>query len=167
MFRDIRCAVPTADEMEPIIVLLNLRKHRDLLGIPRRWSRKGLRNLWSAWDILMYSVLLGSGAILILAYTLVFHPTMMIPMLMFLAVCYTIIDLANFTVAMLLSESRRETLRLLPLVPFLWLYLGIVLRLIMFIAIADEFLFRSSYRDPYVPAQISVSSLAGGSVSRS
>lgn len=67
---------------------------------------------------------------------------------------YVVLDLAAFAVAASLSADPRSAWRLLPYLPWYTVLSTVVMRLVRLIAIMQELVWRSSYRDPYVPYRV-------------
>lgn len=133
------------------LLLLGIRKHGDLLVQAARWKHKKMQNVISAWDIITYNIIFGSGAILVLTYITVFSPELLLTVLLIMGIVYPVVDLVNWVAALILASDKRSVLRLLPYTLISWFYVGIFLKLVMIFAWLDEFFFRSSYHDPYVP----------------
>lgn len=67
---------------------------------------------------------------------------------------YVVLDLVMFAAAVAVSHDTLGALRLLPYLP-LYTFLQIsLMRVVRLIAIFEELVWRSSYRDPYVPARV-------------
>ncbi len=137
------------------ICFLGLRKHRDLLSASRKRRNFRWRNFVSAWDVILMNVVLGSGLFVMAAYLVIFAPHAVVPLIIIIAVLYTVLNYLQLLAAMMMTDDRREALRHVWVVPFFWFYLGFFLKAVTLGAVLDELLFRSSYRDSFVPPKVS------------
>ncbi|HEX7381480.1 MAG TPA: glycosyltransferase [Nevskiaceae bacterium] len=72
---------------------------------------------------------------------------------------YVAVNYFHFAVMLGFSERKRMDLKLLPYVPLYGLFMGWWLRTVRLLAYADEWLFKRSYKEPYVPSYVQAQSL--------
>lgn len=131
---------------------LRLRKHRDLLAPQGR----GFSMLEAAQQL--------DFILFVLVPTLVFptylvwlfwtHGEMAPVVLLAVMGGYALLDAFSFVVSWVVSGPRAGASRLLPYALVYGLYSGWLLRFARLAAFAEEWIFRTSYRDSYVPPRV-------------
>jgi cellulose synthase/poly-beta-1,6-N-acetylglucosamine synthase-like glycosyltransferase len=154
-------ALTVVPETIPLLIAQRLRWDRGLVTV---WLRKfrgafdprqvnfSLREVAALLDVLVFQIVL---ALAFPAYVIwLFYRLcdLALPLLGATLVGYAVLDLFAFIAA---AAVRRESV--LPLLPYLPLYTLLqvsLIRTVRLVAIIQELIFRSSYRDPYVPARV-------------
>lgn len=132
-------------------VRFRLRKYGFLL-LP--WKAPGLINFLAAVDVIMFQV----GFTVMFPIYLVglyFQYPERFPFLVFgVWLLYLATSVVTYAIALALSERPAADLRLFPYLPLYNLFVGWYLRFVRLYAYLDEFFFRTSFREPYVPAHV-------------
>lgn len=132
------------------IVTIWLRKFRG--GLDPRQSNFRLSDVAVLADVVLFQVLL---AVAFPAYVLwlVYHFGSFAGIILGATlVGYIALDLLAFLAAA--AVNIRRPVGMLPYLPFYTLLQVTVMRVVRLVALFQEFVFRSSYRDPYVPARV-------------
>lgn len=131
---------------------LRLRKYGFLL---KPWKRpSGPLNFLGTMDVVVFQVVF---AVLFPPYLigLYFTYPVLFPYLVFaISLLYMSTSFLTYWIALTLSTRRKDDLKLLPYLPLYSLFIGWYLRMVRLLAYLDEFFFRSSYSEPYVPAHV-------------
>lgn len=89
-----------------------------------------------------------------LIYLVAFYGPFAVTILTAVFIAYSAVTLVKFFVMVSVSTRPLEDLRLLPYLPLMSLTTAYFLRAVRLYANTSELLFRSSYRDPYVPRKV-------------
>jgi cellulose synthase/poly-beta-1,6-N-acetylglucosamine synthase-like glycosyltransferase len=134
------------------LIRFRMRKHGDLFSpLPQNFS---LFNLLGAFDTIYFQLVLGLSLLFYLAYLFTYFGELASAILLSVYLCYVGATAIQMLIALLLSERKREDICLLLYIPVFPLYKGYFLRMIRLAAYLDEFFFRRSYHDPYIPPRV-------------
>lgn len=138
-------------------IRFRLRKYAYLLCPWRRDTSFG--NFIAAVDVVLFQV---GFSILFPCYLIWLYwayPTLFPYLICGASLLYLASLLVTFFIALALSERPFGDLKLLPYVPFYGLFfMGWYLRAIRLLAYADEYFFRKSFTEPYVPSYVQAES---------
>lgn len=135
------------------LVRFRVRKHRDILLPNRNWS---LSNWLSNMESILYDCVFNYLwfyyiLTLLFAYTDRLLEVMVVGWL--IRFCFSIVA---FSIAMLVTERRREEIKLAKYLPLSTFYTGYFLRITRLIGYTSEFFFFNSFRDRWNPRKTSV-----------
>lgn len=136
---------------ERAVVTIWLRKFRSVFD-PRRRSFS-LLDAVGVFDILFFQVLLCLSFPVYIAWLFATFGQAALVVLTAVAAVYVIAQLCLFLVALAISAPY-GSVRLMAYVPLFAIANGYVMRFVRLYAYLDELIFRSSYRDPYVPKRV-------------
>lgn len=143
------------------LIAQRLRWDRGLITI---WSRKfrgafdprqstfRLMDVWLLLDVISYQIVLALVFPVYLVWLWYYFSYFAWTVIGATLVAYFILDLIAFAMAAMTGMSH--PLRLLPYLPFYTIMQITLMRVIRLIALVQELMFGSSYRDPYVPARV-------------
>lgn len=137
-------------------VRFRLRRYRWLLYPLRRpfsWT-----NLIGMLDIVMFQIIFAAIFPFYLAWLYFTYPGLFGYLVVGVMLLYVGVNYVHFAVMMFFSERKRLDLKLLPYVPLYGLFMGWWLRIVRLIAYIDEWLFKRSYKEPYVPEYVQAES---------
>ena len=133
-------------------VRFRLRKYAFLL---RPWHPgASLLNFLAALDVVFFQVVLTVVfpcylTVLYFTYPILFPYLVAGVMLLYMGTLFI-----SYFIAVALSERPLQDLKLLPYLPLYAVFIGWYLRFVRLLAYMDEFFFRSSFKEPYVPAWV-------------
>lgn len=133
------------------VVRFRLRNYRWLL-YPRRpftWT-----NLIGTLDLVVFQVAFACIFPFYLIWLYTTYYNVFWYLLFSVTLIYVLINYMHYGIALALSERRTLDSKLFPYVPLYGLFMGWWLRLVRLVAYADEWMFKSSYRSPYVPDNV-------------
>jgi poly-beta-1,6-N-acetyl-D-glucosamine synthase len=154
-------ALTGAPETVAALITQRLRWDRGLVTI---WMRKfrgafdsrqatfRIIDVVAVADVLVFQVALAVMFPIYLAWLLYYFGEFAMTIIAATFIVYSVLDLFAFANATALG--LRTPFRLLPYLPLYTILQASVFRIVRLIALAQEFIFRSSYRDPYVPPHI-------------
>lgn len=134
------------------LVRFRIRKHRDVYFGTKNFRFK---DFFSFAENIFYYVILDFKWFIYIVDILYNYPTyakFLLPMNYFL---YVGSNFLQFTAVMLLSDRKREDLRLALYLPLMPLYTGLYIRTVRTLGYCQEFFFRKSYLDPWNPWRVS------------
>jgi len=134
------------------LITIWLRKFRGELD-PRPASFRPV-NLFALLDVLLFQIGLAGVLPVYLVWLFYYFGSFAVTVIGATLIGYIAITLLGFTVAAAFNGDSAVAWRLLPYVPLHILVQIGVMRPVRLVALAQEFLFRSSYRDPYVPGRV-------------
>ncbi|MDN5873065.1 MAG: glycosyltransferase family 2 protein [Sinobacteraceae bacterium] len=133
-------------------VRFRLRRYRWLLS-PRgrnfRWS-----NLLGMLDIILFQIIFTFIFPFYIVWLYFTYPDLFGYLLAGIVILYIAVNYIHFAVALAFSERKRLDLGLLPYIPLYGLFMGWWLRIVRLISYLDEWIFRSSFKEPYVPEYV-------------
>jgi cellulose synthase/poly-beta-1,6-N-acetylglucosamine synthase-like glycosyltransferase len=133
-------------------VRFRLRTYRWLiypLHRPFNWA-----NVLGVLDIILFQVFFAAVFPFYLFWLYSTYPSLFWKLLAGVMMMYVVVNYIHFAIALAFSERRRMDLKLLPYVPLYGLFMGWWLRSVRLLAYVDEWLFKTSYRAPYVPPYV-------------
>jgi len=151
------------DVPETVTALIGQRLRWDR-GIITIWTRKfrgvfdprpttfRLIDVWSIIDVIFYQAVLALAFPVYLVWLFYYFSDFAWTVIGATLIAYFVGDILAFTVAAMTGLAH--PMRLLPYIPFYTVNQMTLMRVIRLIAIVQEVVFRSSYRDPYVPARV-------------
>ncbi len=137
------------------LVRFRLRRHNDILLPDANFS---LFNFLAILDNILYNVGLNFFWWVYLFQVTAFETSMVGPILVTNYLLYVASGALQYVLCIILSPSAFSRLKLVGLLPYLWMmpmYTGMLMRTVRTYAYINEFLFRSSYRDPWNPWKVS------------
>ena len=137
------------------LVRFRLRRHNDILRPDANFS--GF-NFIAVLDNILFNVVLNFFWWAYLYQIVAFNAPMVVPILITNYLLYVLSGTIQFILCIVLSPSEFSRRKLITLIPFLVvmpLYTGVLMRVVRTYAYFDEFLFRSSYKDPWNPWKVS------------
>ncbi|MBU2521908.1 MAG: glycosyltransferase [Proteobacteria bacterium] len=134
------------------LVKLTIRKHKNVFN--PLWNNFSFYNLLSMLDIIFFHVMLGLTFFIYIVYLFIYFREIMFIILLVTYIYYIAADTIQTFIAWWLSERKREDLHLFFYIPIFSLYNGYFERMIRVVAYLDEFLFRRSYKDLYIPRRV-------------
>ena len=133
-------------------VRFRLRKYAFLL-MP--WRRQGgLLNFLGALDVVLFQVVLTVMFPIYLIDLALTHPDLFPYLVCGVSMVYLVVSMITYFIGVALSERPLQDLKLMPYVPLYGLFIGWYLRTVRLLAYLDEYFFRNSYKEPYVPAHV-------------
>ena len=135
------------------LVRFRLRKHKDVFYPNANFN---LLTFASFLENIIYNIILDALWFYYIIWIIVTNISILefiIPMKILL---YTVSTILQFLIIMSLSERRRAEFKLIIYVPLMFIYTGYYMRIIRTIAYIKEFLFYSSYKDPWNPEKTSI-----------
>jgi len=154
-------ALTNAPETVAALIAQRLRWDRGLVTI---WLRKfrgafdprqaafRIIDVAAVADVLVFQVALAVTFPIYLAWLFYYFGEFAITIIVATLIVYSVLDLFAFANATALG--LQTPIRLLPYLPLYTIFQVSVMRSVRLIAFAQEFIFRSSYRDAYVPPHI-------------
>jgi len=149
---------------------------KGLIGQRRRWDRDTFRirmrkfggsfnpgsrrfngtETWEQVDFVLFNLLVTISFPLYLGWLFYFYGSYAWTILIAVGMVYVALDLMAFVLANMLSRRRTpsDTLGLWPYAITFGLFNGYFMRFVRLWAYLEEFVFRKSYRDSYVPQRI-------------
>jgi cellulose synthase/poly-beta-1,6-N-acetylglucosamine synthase-like glycosyltransferase len=134
------------------IIKLVIRKH--INNFNPFWSGFRFINMLSSAEILFYTVVFTVPFFFYLISIYIFFRQKFVVILFTVYLLYFTMDLIQFFISWGFTRKKRENISLLIYLPLFSLYMGYFNRLIRMIAYLDEFFFRRSYKDPYIPEKV-------------
>lgn len=134
------------------LIRFRIRKHGDVY-LPTGNFR--FSNFMSFAENTFFNVVMDLKWMIYMVDVIYNFPTLfkyIIPMNYILYVCFNFVQLS---IAVLLSERRKQDFKLFVYLPLMPLYVGVYLRIIRTTAYLQEFLFKASYKDPWNPWKVS------------
>jgi len=133
-------------------VRFRLRKYGFLL---RPWRRDvSFRNFIATVDVVLFQVVFTFMFPCYLVWLYFTYPALFPYLVCGVSLLYMGTLLVTFLIALALSDRPLADLKLLAYLPLYALFIGWYLRFVRLLAYTDEFLFRRSYKEPYVPAYV-------------
>lgn len=133
-------------------VRFRLRKYRGIFN-PLSTSFS-TRNLISALDELVFEVLFAISLPIYLVWVLTQHADIFWPIFVLVTLLYTAVNYFHFLIVLAVSERPKLDLKLFPYMPLYGFFAGFYLRTVRLIAYLDEYFFRRSYFETYVPEYV-------------
>jgi cellulose synthase/poly-beta-1,6-N-acetylglucosamine synthase-like glycosyltransferase len=133
------------------VVTFECRKHIDMADF--RSSSFTAANFFMVAERILYNIVLQYTFWIYSAWLLCTFPSHLPFILLTNYVIYVVLELIQFLVVLYYSLNRRRDFRIgmiFPLLPFYYLYL----RAATITAVTEEFLFRRSFRDNFVPERV-------------
>jgi cellulose synthase/poly-beta-1,6-N-acetylglucosamine synthase-like glycosyltransferase len=137
---------------ERSLVFYYLRKHNSLLGLSKPGFR--LSNFLGAIDILFWQLIMSYSFIFYLGWLFTYCRHLAGFILLSSYLFYLALNTGQFLVAWLFSDYRKQDLSLFCYLPLYGLFSAYFLRFARAWAYTEEFCWRSSQRDPHVPAKV-------------
>ena len=134
------------------MVRFQIRKYGWLFNPLRQ--KFSVRNLLPMLDDVVFQLVLTVTIPFYLVWLHSEHQSIFWPLMFFVTLLYTAINYLHYLVALALSERPKLELALFPYVPLYGFFMGFYLRTVRLLAYLDEFFFRTSYREPYVPPDV-------------
>ncbi|GAB3382310.1 glycosyltransferase family 2 protein [Spongiibacter taiwanensis] len=134
------------------LIRFNVRKYGWLFNPFRRPF--DVRNLIANIDTVLYQLVLGLTFPFYVVWMYMHHSEIFFQLMLVVLILYTAINYLHFLVALALSERPMVDLKMFPYVPLYGFFMGFYLRVVRLIAYADEYFFRTSYRESYVPEHV-------------
>jgi cellulose synthase/poly-beta-1,6-N-acetylglucosamine synthase-like glycosyltransferase len=134
------------------LVRFRLRKHRDVYVPDQNFS---LATFFSFAENVVYGLLLDIKWIVYIADMLVNFPVQSKYIIPANFLLYLLSNMIQLGVIVMVSERPRQEARLACYLPLVPLYNGMFLRVVRSYAYLAEWLFKSSYLDPWNPAKVS------------
>jgi biofilm PGA synthesis N-glycosyltransferase PgaC len=157
------CALTDVPETVPGLIGQRLRWDRGLVTIwlrkyrgnfdPRRATFR-LVDMLALVDVLLFQVVLTIVFPIYLVWLWYYFGMFAFTILGATLIGYACLNLMIFLVAAAFSADPLAGLRLLPYLPFYMLIQIALMRPVRLVALFQEFVLRTSYRDPYVPARV-------------
>ena len=156
-------ALGLTDVPESVSALIGQRLRWDR-GIITIWTRKfgsvfnpryssfRLLEVWAVIDVIFYQAVLAMAFPVYLVWLFYYFADFGWTVIGATLIAYLFADIMSFAVAAMTGLT--DPLRLLPYIPLYTLTQMTLMRVIRLIAIVQEVVLRSSYRDPYVPARV-------------
>jgi len=116
------------------------------LSRPFNWP-----NLIGTLDIVLFQIVFAFVFPFYLIWLYASYPHLFWYLLAGVTMMYVVVNFIHYAIALALSERPAMDLKLLPYVPLYGLFMGWWLRTVRLLAYMDEWFFRSSYKEPYVP----------------
>lgn len=133
-------------------VRFRLRKYVFLL---QPWHREvSFMNFLAAVDIVLFQVVFTLIFPFYLTWLYFTYPTLFLYLICGVSLLYMGTLVVTFLIALTLSERPLDDLKLFPYIPLYGLFIGWYMRFVRLLAYLDEFFFRSSFKEPYVPAHV-------------
>lgn len=133
-------------------VRFRLRKYVYLL---QPWRREtSLLNFLAAVDVVLFQVVLTVAFPCYLIWLYLTYPALFPYLVVGVTLLYMATSLFTFAIALALSERPLQDLMLTPYLPLYGLFLGWYLRFVRLAAYLDEYFFRTSFTEPYVPPYV-------------
>ncbi len=133
------------------LVRYKMRKHFDM-AIPGSKSFS-FTNMLAIADVLFFRIILCYSFFIYFIYSLIFIPSR-VPIIFTLTWCiYTISSLTIIMIQLYYSTNQVEDIRIMSYSIIMYPY-RLLQRIIRLFSITEEFFFRKSYKDPYVPKRV-------------
>jgi poly-beta-1,6-N-acetyl-D-glucosamine synthase len=157
-------AIGLTDVPETVAALIAQRLRWDR-GIITIWARKfrgvfnpqqsafRLLEVWAVLDVIFYQGVLTLAFPVYLVWLFYYFGDFAWTVIAATLIAYFLADILTFAIAAM-SGALARPLRLLPYIPFYTIMQVTLMRIVRSIAIIQEVVFRSSYRDPFVPARV-------------
>ncbi|MBN50807.1 MAG: hypothetical protein CMN85_14835 [Spongiibacteraceae bacterium] len=130
-------------------VRFRIRKYR---GVFNPFAREfNTRNLISALDEVIFEVIFAISLPIYVCWMLLNHAEIFWQVTALVTVLYVFVNVFHYLVALAVSERPQLDLQLAPYIPLYGLFTGLYLRTVRLLAYADEYIFRRSYWETYVP----------------
>ena len=131
---------------------LRVRKYGFLL---KPWKGSfGLLNLLGSLDVVVFQVLFAFLFPPYLIWLYLTYPHLFPYLVVGVSLLYMGTTVSTYCIALALSTRRAEDLKLLPYLPLYSLFIGWYLRFVRLLAYIDEYFFKTSYTESYVPAHV-------------
>jgi poly-beta-1,6-N-acetyl-D-glucosamine synthase len=157
-------ALGLTDVPETVAALIAQRLRWDR-GIITIWARKfrgvfnpqqsafRLLEVWAVIDVIFYQGVLTLAFPVYLIWLFYYFGDFAWTVIATTLIAYFLADILTFAIAAM-SGALARPLRLLPYIPFYTIMQITLMRIVRSIALIQEVVFRSSYRDPFVPARV-------------
>jgi poly-beta-1,6-N-acetyl-D-glucosamine synthase len=157
-------ALGLTDVPETVAALIAQRLRWDR-GIITIWTRKfrgvfnpkqaafRLLEVWAVVDVIFYQGVLTLAFPGYLVWLFYYFGDLAWTVVGATLIAYFLADILTFAIASM-SGTLTDPLRLLPYIPFYTIMQMTLMRIIRAIALVQEVVFRSSYRDPFVPTRV-------------
>lgn len=133
-------------------VRFRLRKYAYLL---QPWRREtSFLNFMAAVDVILFQVVFAVAFPCYLVWLFFTYPALFPYLICGVTLLYMATGLVTYFIALALSERPLQDLMLLPYLPLYGLFLGWYLRFVRLAAYLDEYFFRTSFTEPYVPSYV-------------
>ena len=133
------------------IITIWTRKFRGVFN-PRQ-SAFRLLEVWAAIDVIFYQGVLTLAFPVYLVWLFYYLGDFAWTIVGATLIAYFLADILTFAIASM-SGALAHPLRLLPYIPFYTIMQMTLMRIVRSIALVQEVVFRSSYRDPFVPTRV-------------
>jgi len=127
------------------------RKFRTVFNPKSRQFR--WRDIMASMNALFFNVVLPFSYALYVPYVIIFFPTLIVPIFLFLWFVYTALSALTYFTCTLVTP-RRGMHQLWIYLPGYSLYVSYFLRVIRIVACFTELAFRSSYNDTFYPTKV-------------
>ena len=133
------------------LVKNRLRKHRDVFNI--RHENFSFSNLWAFADNIFFLMLMPIAWVIYIIDVYIHFTDVIFLILLVNLFLHLILRLAQFSIAVTLSERKEQAFELLPYLFFYGIYM-MVYKIVRVVAYLQELLFRASYQDNFAPEKI-------------
>lgn len=134
------------------VVRFRIRKYS---GIFNPFSRSfNSRNLLGALDEVIFEVIFAISLPIYVVWMLMNHADMFWQVTFLVTILYVFVNIFHYLIALAVSERPHLDLPMFPYLPLYGLFTGLYLRTVRLIAYADEYLFKRSYWETYVPEYV-------------
>ncbi len=133
-------------------VRFRLRRYRWMLYPMHRpfvWT-----NVLGMLDVVVFQIIFAAIFPFYLIWLYDAYPNLFWYIVASIMLLYVVVNYIHFAIAVAFSERKRMDLRLAIYIPLYGLFMGWWLRTVRLLAYADEWLFQSSYKEPYVPSYV-------------
>lgn len=138
------------------VVRFRVRKHIDVYKPQKNFN---LLNLMSFLDNIIYDIVLNILWWIYLVDIIFSNVEILTVVIPLKIIMYMLMDFAQFSLLMAISERRKDEWKLIFYVPVMVFYNSYYMRFIRTMAYFKEYFFFSSYKDPWNPEKTSVKAL--------
>jgi len=133
------------------LVKYRLRRHRDVFNV--RSENFTFSNFWAFFDNIFFLMVMPFAWVIYIVDLSMNYLDVML-LILFVNIClHLILRLAQFSIAVSLSERKSLPLKLMPYLFFYGFYM-IFYKIVRVIAYVQELVFRASYQDSFAPEKI-------------
>ncbi len=138
------------------VVRFRIRKYR---GIFNPFSRTfSTRNLLAALDEVVFEVIFAISLPIYVTWMLLNHAEMFWQVTALVSVLYVLVNVFHYFIALAVSERPNLDWPMAPYLPLYGFFTGLYLRTVRLLAYADEYIFKRSYWETYVPEYVQAQS---------
>ncbi len=134
------------------LVRFRIRKHRDIFFPNENFN---LYNFFSSLENIFYSIVLNVNWLVYIFDILINFPHTVKYIIPINYLLYVLSNIFQFAMVLVVSERRREELKMAPYLLLMPLYMGVYMRFVRTWAYFTELFFKASYRDPWNPRKVS------------